>query len=163
MLQSTTRLTTLVQTFFWKSWKRTRCFKFSKVPKDLCKVSFFPNFTSLRSRISGFNKTRLQEKCFLWLFPNSWKFARKKINVAFDAQRHHQLQDVLELGFATQAPVLMTLWYVETPVWAGACVAKPTSSGSCSWWWPCYTETPGNYSICLLGQKILATIFFVKI
>ena len=33
---------------------------------------------------------------------------------------------------------MMTLLYVETHVWRGACVVKLTSSACCSWWWLCY-------------------------
>ena len=40
------------------------------------KCAFFSNATALQSRISDISKCRLQEKCFLWVFWNSWKFAR---------------------------------------------------------------------------------------
>ena len=43
---------------------------------------------------------------------------------------------------------------VETHVWASTCVARPTSSASCSWWWLCYrdikhvtTERRRNYLV----------------
>ena len=32
----------------------------------------------------------------------------------------------------------MTLLYVKMHVQTSACVAKPTSGASCSWWWLCY-------------------------
>ena len=55
-------------------------------------------------------------------------------------QIHHQLQDALDVGLATQAyflQLIMTL-YVETHVWTYVCIGKTTSSVSCSWWWLCY-------------------------
>ena len=38
---------------------------------------FSPNVTGLQPTISDVSKNRLQEKCFLWVFWNSWKFTRK--------------------------------------------------------------------------------------
>ena len=60
---------------------------------------------------------------------------------------HDKLQDALDVSFGTQALIhtcvvhtcvlqlTVTVLCVETHVWTGACVAKPASSASCSWWW----------------------------
>ena len=46
---------------------------------------FFSNATALESRICDFIKYRLQGKCFLWVFWNSWKFDRERsIMKSFD-------------------------------------------------------------------------------
>ena len=42
------------------------------------KCAFFSNATALQSRISDISKCRLQEKCFFWVFWNSWKFPRER-------------------------------------------------------------------------------------
>ena len=39
---------------------------------------FFSNATTLQSRLSESSKHGLPEKCFIWVFCNSWKFARKR-------------------------------------------------------------------------------------
>ena len=46
--------------------------------KSLQKGAFFSNATALQSRISDISKCRLQEKCFFWVFWNSWKFPRER-------------------------------------------------------------------------------------
>ena len=38
----------------------------------------------------------------------------------------------------------MTLLYVEAHVWKGACVAKSSSTASCSWWWICSEDSKYN-------------------
>ena len=58
----------------------------TKIPKkSLRNCPFFSDSTALQLRISGFSKCKLQEKYFLWLFWNSWKFARERyIMKSFD-------------------------------------------------------------------------------
>ena len=54
-----------------KCLETKECSKISKNPKKSfrnCPFSF--NATSLQSRISGFSKYKLQEKCFIWVFWN---------------------------------------------------------------------------------------------
>ena len=60
-------------------------------------------------------------------------------------ESHHQLQNALVVDLVTQAHMHMCvstfnkviinyyMFYVETHVWACACVAKPASSASCNW------------------------------
>ena len=45
--------------------------------------------------------------------------------------------------------LMMIFLYVETYVWTSACVAKPTSGASCSWWWLFYM------SKCTCGQVLV--------
>ena len=58
---------------FWDCSERKECSKILKIPKkSLRKSAFSSNATALQSRISDISKCRLQEKCFLWVFWNSW-------------------------------------------------------------------------------------------
>ena len=64
---------------FWECSERKGHSKISKIPKkSLRKCAFFSNATALQSRISDISKCRLQEKCFFWVFWNSWKFPRER-------------------------------------------------------------------------------------
>ena len=64
---------------FLKVLKRKRCTKSLKISKkSLQNCSFPPNVTGLQFTISYVSKNRLQGKCFLWVFSNSWTFIRKK-------------------------------------------------------------------------------------
>ena len=64
---------------FWKCSERKGCSKISKIQKkSLRNCPFFSNATAPQSRISDFSKYKLQEKCFLWVFWNSWNFAKER-------------------------------------------------------------------------------------
>ena len=63
----------------WECLEYKGCSKISKFPKkSLRKSAFFSNATALQSRIFDISQCRLQEKCFLLVFWNSWKFARER-------------------------------------------------------------------------------------
>ena len=79
-LQATTRLhySTILEEL---SSERKGCSKFSKISKKCLRNGpFCFNVTALQSKISDLSKYRLQEKCFLWVFWHSWKFAREFYN-----------------------------------------------------------------------------------
>ena len=72
-------LKTPLQINFEKCSERKRCSKSSKIQKKYLQFcTFFSNLIGLQSTISDISKYRLQEKCFLWVFWNSWKFTRKR-------------------------------------------------------------------------------------
>ena len=77
---------TVYQYFSESAQKEKDALKVRKFQKNICKaVPFSPNVTGLQSTIFDINKNRLQEKCFLWVFWNSWKFTRKRsIMKSFD-------------------------------------------------------------------------------
>ena len=65
-----TGLETPLQILFWKCSGRIECSKISKISKrSFCKTAPFSlMLQACCSEISAFNKVRLKEKCFLWLF-----------------------------------------------------------------------------------------------
>ena len=89
-LKPTIRLKTSLETLFWECFweieiefrrclsERKGCSKFSKLPKKWQSCLCCYETTDLQSRISGFSKNNLREKCFLWVFWKGWKFARKR-------------------------------------------------------------------------------------
>ena len=80
-LQSTTGLKIALQIHSESAQKGNNVLKFCKFQKSLRNCPFFSNTTAN----TDFSKYRLQEKCFLWMFWNSYEFARKRsIMKSFD-------------------------------------------------------------------------------
>ena len=61
---------------FWKCSEGKRCSKISKTPKNLCKTVI--SSLTLQTCSLELQQNRLQERRFLLMFWNSWKYFKKK-------------------------------------------------------------------------------------